>query len=164
MRSVLQPVIVLALLVGCATTGVRKTPETRYLGMLLDARKLGASELERVRKEDPALRAYVDKNGQPDFILMPTQQDVELIYYLRSFLVQFHRPAVGQASVVGTLTPLPNAVLNVLPPDIRAGTPGTVGEGNPGADCWTVMVGVSDCRTCCAGPEACVASCKQRKP
>lgn len=154
--------IALALMVGCATTGVRTTPQTRYLGILLDARKLGASELERAQTEDAAVRAYVEKNGQPDFIVMPTQQDVELIYYLRSVLVQFHRPSPGAASIMGTLTPLPNAVLGILPGDLRAGTPSRSPE-EQGADCWSVAVGDQTCRTCCAGADACVGSCK-RKP
>jgi hypothetical protein len=155
-----RSLIALLLIVGCAATAVRRTPDTRYLGIMLDTRKLGASALERVRNEDPAVQAYVEQHGQPDFLVMPTPQDVELIYYLPSVLVQFHRPSPGAPSVTGTLTPLPNAVLNNLPSDIQAGTPGRSSD-DPGADCWHVAVGGSECRTCCAGFTACVGSCKQ---
>jgi hypothetical protein len=148
---------------ACAATGMRNSPDTRYQGMILDARKLGADQLARVQSADPNIAAYVAKNGAPDFLLMPTTNDVELIYYLRSVLAQFHRPSADAASVLGELTPLPNAVLNVLPQDLAAGTPDQTGSAQVGADCWNVSVGSSDCRTCCASVEACIGSCKPRK-
>jgi hypothetical protein len=151
----------LVALVGCAGTGLRTTRETRYLGVFLDARKLGASELERAAEDDPAVRAYLEANGDPDFILIPRPPDVELIYYLRSVLVQFHRASPDAASVMGTLTPLPNGVLNMLPSDLRAGTPGPTLEVGTGVNCWNVTVGTAACRTCCAGPTACVVHCDE---
>ena len=153
--------LLVALLVGCATardTGLRSTPQSRYQGMVLDVRDLGAGQLAAVQKDDPAIAAYVAKNGAPDFLLMPTPNDVELIYYLRSVVVQFHRPSPGAPSVAGQLTPLPDAILAILPADIQAGTPPRPPES--GADCWTVSVGAQLCKTCCAGPMACVGSCK----
>ena len=138
---------------------MRTTPQTRYTSLLLDARKLGADELARWEQEDPQVQAYVQKNGTPDFILSPNVRTVELIYYIRSVLVQFVRPSPGEASVMGTLTPLPNAVLDNLPQDIRAGTPGRA-DDDPGADCWVVRAGDYQCRTCCAGAMACVGGCR----
>ena len=149
-----------ALVCGCAATGARHTPETRYQYLLLDTRKLGADELARVQEDDPAIRSYVAANGTPDFILVTGPDNVELIYYLRSVLAQFHRPSAGAPSVMGVLSPLPDAVLGNLPQDIRAGTPAR--EPSP-ADCWTVPVGGLSCKTCCAavdGPANCVSSCK----
>ena len=160
--SFVRLLVALALVSGCAHTGLRNTPATRYLGQVLDTRELGAGELERVRKEDPAIQAYVQKTGQPDFILLPTQQDVELIYYLPSVLVQFHRPTPDAPSVMGTLTPLPNTVLNVLPADIRAGTPTNAAADDPASGCWSVTIGDQACRTCCAESQACVGSCKRK--
>lgn len=157
-RSRLGPLVALALIVGCAAGGVRGTPETRYLGVLLEARTLGASEVERARTEDAAVRAYVDENGQPDFVVMPTPQDIELIYYLRSVLAQFHRASPDALSVMGTLTPLPNAVVDLLPSDIRAGTPAHAPEESAGG-CWSVTVGDFACRTCCVSARACVGGC-----
>jgi hypothetical protein len=57
---------------------------------------------------------------------------------------------------------MPNAVLNVLPADIQAGTPPSSTD-NPGADYWRVAFGDSDCRTCCAEATACVGACKRRQ-
>jgi len=152
--------LVVVLAAGCVKardTGLRDTPRTRYLGIVLDTRKLGAAELATLEKDDPAVAAYVAKNGQPDFLLMTTQNDTELIYYLPSVVVQFHRPSPGAPSVSGQLTPLPNALLAVLPMDIQAGTPAS--GPDYGADCWKVSVAGKSCKTCCAGSMACVGSC-----
>ena len=152
--------LVVVLVAGCAKareTGLRDTAQSRYQGIVLDTRKLGADQLAMLEKNDPAVAAYVAKNGSPDFLLMPTQSDTELIYYLRSVVVQFHRPSPGAPSTSGQLTPLPNALLAVLPMDIQAGTPPSGPEY--GADCWTIPVGGQPCKTCCAGPMACVGSC-----
>lgn len=155
-------VLAVVLAAGCAATGARTTPQTRYEGMVLDTRKLGAEPLANAEKADPAVAAYVAKNGKPDFLILQPPKDVQLIYYTRSVAVQFHRPSPGAPSVVGQLTPLPNAVLANMPPDIRAGTPGFEADQYGGADCWTVPVGTDACKTCCAGPENCVGTCRPR--
>lgn len=149
--------LVVVLLAAC--TPVRTTPDTRYLGMLLNARNLGAQELARVEGDDPAIRAAVATRGQPDFIVVPSPRDVELIWYLPSVLMQFHRPADDAASIAGTLSPLPEGLLNVLPADPRAGTPDRV-PGGPGVSCWTVGIGTGSCRTCCAGVANCMVDCR----
>jgi hypothetical protein len=92
---------------------------------------------------------------------MPTANDLELIYYTRSVVAQFHRPSPNGPSVTGQLTPLPDSLLGNLPMDIRAGTPER--DDFSGAECWTVLVGDQACRTCCAGAENCVGACKARK-
>jgi hypothetical protein len=44
------------LVAACAP--VRTTPETRYLGILLDARDLGEGEVRREAERDPAIARY----------------------------------------------------------------------------------------------------------
>jgi hypothetical protein len=151
----------LALLAACQ--GLRHDTATRYQGMLLDARDLGAVELARLTAADPAVRAYVAAHGRPDFLLVPDASDVELIYYLPSVLAHFHRPAPDAPSALGVLSPLPDGVLNLLPRDIRAGTP-TPSPENPITNCWTVAIGTTTCRTCCSGTLACQADCRGPAP
>jgi hypothetical protein len=150
---------ILASLAACCA-GLRHNAATRYQGILLDARDLGAAELARVCTDDPAVRAYVAAHGQPDFILVPDAGDVELIYYLPSVLAHFHRPAPGTPSALGVLSPLPESVLGLLPRDLRAGTP-TPSPDNPVTACWTVAIGATSCRTCCAGTLACQTDCRE---
>src|SRR5262245_19990566 len=57
-----------------ACTGARGTPATRYLGLILNARGLGADELARAGAEDPTLRTYLAQHGGPDFLLVPSAQ------------------------------------------------------------------------------------------
>ncbi|HLK11925.1 MAG TPA: hypothetical protein VKW76_11130 [Candidatus Binatia bacterium] len=156
LRSHLLVTGVLALVAGCA--GMRHNAATRYQGMLLDTREFGADELARVTGADPAVRAYVAAHGRPDFLVVPDAANVELIYYLPSVLAQFHRPSPGAPSALGVLSPLPDGVLNLLPRDIRAGTP-TPDPSNPISNCWTVAIGATTCRTCCSGDLACQADC-----
>jgi len=159
--------LVLALIGGCATvrsTGVRNTRQSRYLGLILNARDLGAEELDYVQRTDPAIAAYVARNGAPDFIVMPTLNDVELIYYIRSVLAQFHSPSPDSPSIMGELTPLPGPVLDKLPQDIRAGTPARDPKLARQTGCWTVPIDDLVCRTCCSGvPSNCVSSCQPVK-
>ncbi len=155
-------VLAVVLATGCAATGARNTPQTRYEGMILDTRKLGAEPLANAQKADPAVAAYVAKNGKPDFLVLLPPNNVQLIYYTRSVVAQFHRPSAGAPSVLGELTPLPDAVLGNVPMDIQAGSPGREVGPFGGADCWTVPVGSDACKTCCAGPENCVGSCRAR--
>jgi hypothetical protein len=120
--------------------------------------------LADVQRADAAVAAYVATNGAPDFLVMPTLQDVELIYYLRSVLVQFHRASPDGPSVMGELTPLPGSVLVNLPQSLLAGTPARDASEVVGANCWTVSVGHLGCRTCCTGvPTSCVCSCRPAK-
>jgi hypothetical protein len=146
----------LVLLAACAP--VRNRPEARYQGILLNARDLGAGELRRLAADDPTLGAYVEREGQPDFLLQADARDVELIYVRASKVVLFRRPADDDGpTVVGTASPLPTPILSLLPSDLRAGT----GEPFPdtGTSCWTVDAGAERCRTCCAAPVACEISC-----
>src|SRR5436309_927944 len=98
----------------------------QYQNIVLNARELGAKQLEIEMQRDPAIRDYVARNGNPDFIYVPSATVVELIYYQSSKLILFYRDRSGADSVTGELSPLPLEVTNVLPVDIRAGTPGPI--------------------------------------
>jgi len=137
---------------------MRSSPAARYQGMLLDARELGARELARVAAEDPAVQNWLAREGQPDWVLLATPDDVELVYYGASRIVLFHRPAPSAPSQVGVAEPLPSGIRPLLPANLRAGT----GEPPPGAGvaCWTIDVGGERCRTCCETPIACTFGCR----
>ena len=142
-----------------ACTPVRSTPATRYMGMLLNARDLGAEALGVEMERDPSIRQYVAANGQPDFIVIGGINDVELVYVPPSRLVHFHRLPDVPASTVHEVTPIPTALLHILPRDLRAGTPSPTNLGT--AACWTVAVEAGTCRTCCATLQSCVTECRQ---
>jgi hypothetical protein len=136
--------------------------ETRYQGMVLNARTLGAVELARAVERDTRARAYVDREGAPDFIHVVGPSDVQLIYYRASRLAHFHRdPTTGETTVT-ELVPLPTPLVNVLELDLRAGTPAPLDEEGPVTSCWTVPVADGRCRTCCVGPRRCPTSCRPR--
>jgi hypothetical protein len=146
----------LALWAG-ACGGVRATPATRYLGILLNARDLGAGEVMREASADPTIKAYVAEHGNPDFILMASPRDIQLVYARRSVLAYFHREEPGAPSTVSEVTPLPSGLLLMLPSDIRAGTGVPL---NPvGPNCWTVPIAGKSCRTCCRTRVACAVQC-----
>ena len=136
-------------------------PDPRYLYQLLDARKLGAQELATIEQKVPAVSAWVAKWGHPDFIIQPGPRDIQLVYYARSMLVHFNQGSNGQWTS-SQLTPLPSGLLNVLPSDIRAGTPPALGQG---LGCWKTSVPAGTCQTCCAPPgtaaaQNCSIECK----
>jgi hypothetical protein len=145
----------LAALAACASRGHRVVP---YQSEVQDARTRGAESLRIVMERDDAVRRYVEQNGEPDYLIVPDRTNVELIYTRTSRLVQFHRTR-GQTAT-GVLSPLPLEVTNVLPVDIRAGTPGPIGRERPLTGCWHVDVGTDVCRTCCNSPIACAAECR----
>ena len=152
------PILVSCLfLVGC--TGLRSTPATRYTGIVLNARTIGAAQLRAETDRDPAVREYVARAGEPDYLLVASPSDLELVYYRDSRLVYFRRdPATGTTSVK-ELSPLPMEVQNVLPRDLRAGTPGPGAAGGPLTNCWSVDFADGRCRTCCVGSVNCSTSC-----
>jgi hypothetical protein len=123
--------------------------------MILNARGLGADELRRAAAEDPSLRTCLARYGSPDFVVVASPQDLELVYYRASRLVHFHRERDGP-SVESELTPLPNGILDLLPADLRAGTP--TPPGDPVGGCWTTSFPDRQCRTCCNAAR-CVATC-----
>jgi len=132
----------------------------QYQNIVLDARELGAKQLEIEMQRDPAIRDYVARNGNPDFIYVPSATVVELIYYQSSKLILFYRDRSGADSVTGELSPLPLEVTNVLPVDIRAGTPGPIARDTL-TSCWTVSAATHRCHTCCEGPLFCSTSCEE---
>jgi hypothetical protein len=144
-----------ACLVACA--GMRSTPASRYEGILLNARELGAAQIAREAASDPTVKAYVAQHPHPDFVLVASPTDFELVYVQRSVLAYFHRPAADAPSVVREVTPLPSGLFQMLPPDLRAGTALPMNAG--GLNCWTVAVADQRCRTCCLGPGACSVQC-----
>lgn len=155
-RAALHLLWLAGVVVACA--GTRSTPATRYQGILLNGRELGAGELAREAQGDPAVKAYVAQHGQPDFVLLASPQDFQLVYVRRSVLAYFRRPAAGAPSTVSEVTPLPAALFQMLPADIRAGT--SIGMQTGGPSCWTVPVAGESCRTCCLGPGACTVQCR----
>jgi hypothetical protein len=143
------------LVTACA--GVRSTPATRYEGILLDGRNLGAGQVTREVASDPTVKAYVAQHGNPDFVLVASPTDLELVYTQRSVLAYFHRPAAGAPSIVSEVMPLPSGLYQMLPQDLRAGTSLPMNPGGP--NCWTVPIGGESCRTCCLGAGACTVQC-----
>jgi hypothetical protein len=138
---------------------VRSTPATRYQGIMLNARNLGADELRGVMERDPEVRAYVQRTGPPDFVLTTSPGDVQLVYYGDSRLVYFRRdPATGKPTSK-ELSPLPTPLVNVLEVDPRAGTPGPFDPRGPLTNCWTVDLAEGRCRTCCVGSLNCSTTC-----
>ncbi len=152
-------VVLVAAVTACAP--MRRDTASRYQGIMLNGRDLGAGEIDRLGASDPTLASYVASHSQPDFVYVATPTDVELVYRARSTLAHFHRPAPDAPSVVTEVTPLPNGVLNVLPADPRAGTPAQGAETDQPllASCWRTPAGGGECRTCCKGPIACSTSC-----
>ncbi len=149
--------IVLATLAACSS-GAIKSPDTRYQGILLDGRNLGAEMVKRLVASDPTIRGFVTRQGDPDFVLVANPLDVEFVYVQKSQLIHFHRDQPNSPSVAGFVSPLPSGVNSILPEDMRAGTGEPLQLG--GASCWTLMVGTDACRTCCRGPQACVSECR----
>jgi len=142
--------------------GLRSTPRTRYQGMMLNARTLGAEELRGETARDPTLQRYVEQHGRPDFIYLGQPTDVELIYVRPdSRLVHFHRSEPDAPSTTSELSPLPLEVTNMLETDLRPGTAGDIRErsGLPLASCWTVEIRGGKCRTCCKTRSACSTDC-----
>lgn len=152
--------LLLGAVVVAACAGLRSTPETRYQGIVLDARDLGVEELRAEMARDERVRGYVEQHGWPDYLYVASPTDTELIYYPASRLVHFHRdPAANQTSE-SELTPLPTEVVNVLDVDLRAGTPGPISPEGPTTNCWTVRLTNGSCRTCCRGSLRCSTSCR----
>jgi hypothetical protein len=148
-----------ALLATCA--GLRSTPETRYRGMVLNARNLGEAQLRTEMARDERIRRHVETEGWPDYIYVAGPDDVELIHYRKSRLAHFRRdPRSGQTTVT-ELAPLPTPLVNLLEIDLRAGTPGPVSPETPATNCWTVRLPGASCRTCCRGPLRCSTDCKR---
>ena len=157
-RAVGTGLLLLAVLAACAPPYSPRVAQ--YQGIVLDARELGAKQLDIEMRRDSTMRDYVVHKGKPDFIYVPSSTVVELMYVESSELVLFYRDRPGADSVTGELFPLPQEVTNVLPLDIRAGTPGPIAENTP-ASCWTVSAATHRCHTCCRGPLFCSTSCKE---
>jgi hypothetical protein len=156
MRQPVHSLLWIACIVA-ACAGTRSTPATRYEGILLDGRNLGAGQVTREAASDPTVKAYVAQHGNPDFVLVASPTDLELVYTQRSTLAYFHRPAAGAPSVMSEVTPLPSGLYQMLPADLRAGTSLPLNPGGP--NCWTVPVAGESCRTCCLGAGACTVQC-----
>ena len=150
--------LLLAALAACAP--VYGPRVAQYRNIVLDARELGAEQVDIEMQRDRTIRDYVARNGKPDFIYVPSATVVELVYSRSSTLILFHRDRPGTDSVTGELSPLPVEVTNVLPVDIRAGTSGSIADGTP-TSCWTVSAATHRCHTCCKGPLFCSTSCKE---
>jgi hypothetical protein len=149
--------LVLAVALIACGPGSRNSPATRYQGILLNARKLGADVLASAAAGDPTLRDALALGGEPDFLIVLGPTDLEVIWAPASRLVHFRRVDPNAPSVAGMLTPLPSGLLGLLPRDLRAGTPART--GGLGTTCWHVLVGAEMCRTCCKTRQACVGEC-----
>jgi hypothetical protein len=139
---------------------MRSSPATRYQGMVLNARTLGAEQLRAEMARDARLRAWVEREGEPDYLYVAGPDDVELIYYRASRLAHFRRDRVAGHTTVTELAPLPTPLVNVLDVDLRAGTPGPISPEAPATSCWTVRVVDGRCRTCCRGRFSCSTDCR----
>src|SRR5262245_30931722 len=157
-RPAFATLILLAVTVPGCGAPLRSTPATRYQGILLNARNLGADELARQSAADPTVARYVAERGAPDFILTGGPTDVQLVYARPSVVAFFLRPAAGQPSTVTETTPLPSALAPRLPPDLRGGPAPPLQPFGP--NCWTVPADGQSCRTCCKGQTACVVQCR----
>jgi len=149
--------LVLALGALMACGGLRSSSTTRYQGLLLNARSLGAVQLRAEVAADPTVLNYVARTGAPDFIYRASETDLELIYTGPSRLVHFHRAEPRAPSTVTEVSPLPSSLLDLLPRDLRAGTP--LPEPGPEARCWRAPVGSGSCRTCCKSTTTCATFC-----
>ena len=158
-RVVGTGLLFLAALAGC--TPPYRPRVAQYQNIVLDARELGAKELDIEMQGDRTMQDYVARNGKPDFIYVPSAAVAELVYVGPSKLILFYRDQAGVESATGELAPLPLEVANVLPVDIRAGTSGPIGGSTP-ASCWTVSAATHRCHTCCKGPLFCSTSCKEK--
>jgi hypothetical protein len=151
-------VLLFTVLAACAPPYSPRVAQ--YQNIVLNARELGAKQLDIEMQRDPAIRDYVARNGNPDFIYVPSATVVELIYFRSSKLILFYRDQSGAGSVTGELSPLPLEVANVLPVDIRAGTSGPI-SGDTTVSCWTVSAATHRCHSCCEGPLICSTSCNE---
>jgi hypothetical protein len=158
--SLVAGLAIAATLLGCPRSHERIVP---YQGEVQSVHTRGARTLEIVMQRDPVIAAWVARHGQPDFVIVTGPDDVELVYYDASRLVHFHR--TGDVTRTGELSPLPLEVVNALPLDLQAGTPGTIQpEIPPQTGCWHVDVEGIPCRTCCKGTFACVSGCHEPPP
>jgi hypothetical protein len=141
------------LLAGCSP--MRATPDTRYTGMLLNARGQGAEALATEMRRDSTIRDYVARNPEVDFLVIGSWADVELVYAPISKVAHFHRLAPDAPSAVQEVIPIPTGLLQILPRDLRAGTPRPMKT----RACWTIPSPAWSCRTCCATRTSCVTEC-----
>ena len=140
-----------------ACSPMRATPETRYMGMLLNARGQGAEALEGEMARDETIRDYVAHNPEVDFVVIGSWADTELVYAPISTVAHFHRSAPDAPSTVQEVIPIPTGLLHILPRDLRAGTPRAMKT----RACWTIPSPAWSCRTCCATRTSCVTECAQ---
>jgi hypothetical protein len=148
--------LALALLLASCSP-MRATPDTRYMGMLLNARGQGAEALAIEMRRDPTVREYVARNPEPDFVVVGSWADFELVYAPISKVVHFHRDAPDAPSSGQEVIPIPTGLLQILPRDLRAGTPRPMKT----RACWTIPSPGWSCRTCCATRSSCVTECVQ---
>lgn len=151
------------LLAIAACTGLRSTSESRYQGIVLNARTLGASRVDQAIRKDPAVRAWIERNGRPDYVYEAGAGNLEIVYYEASRVVHFRPDPATGTTLVGERSPLPTPLVNVLQPDLRAGTPAPLDvedRGPPLLQCWTVPVAGGACRTCCRTATACNTECR----
>jgi hypothetical protein len=138
-------VITFVVLVACG--GVRHDTLSRYQGMILATRALGAERLRQEVIRNPAVLAWVAREGDPDFVYVAGPDELQLVYVQASRLAHFQ----GDGAEPTVLSPLPSGLLALLPADVGAGTPRAVG----GTSCWTVSPPTGARRTCCRTARAC---------
>jgi hypothetical protein len=141
-----------------ACSPLRSTPSARYQNMLLNVHGLGDEALRIETRRDPRIREYVDRNGQPDFIVIGSPLDVELVYAPPSRMVHFHGDLPDAPGEMREVTPIPTGLLQILPRDLQAGTPRPLKI----RACWSVPMTTWSCRTCCATRTSCVTQCSGR--
>ena len=141
-----------AVIVVAACRGMRSTAGDALRGHPAERaqprrRRAGAAERPPIR---PSAR-YVAEHG--DAGLRPGRRHDRRAAGLRPPVGARVLPPAGGGppSTVSEATPLPSALLQMLPSDLRAGTAPPLQPFGP--NCWTVPAGEPSCRTCCQGPD-----------
>ena len=55
----------------------------------------GIDALERMTRELPPVREWVERNGQPDYVLVASSRNLQLLYIDRDLVVNFRRPLLS---------------------------------------------------------------------
>src|SRR5687767_5896331 len=94
---------VCAILMACSHAGTLE-PSYGQLQSVLDS--AGHAALDRETARDPTLRAWVERHGMPQYILVESARRVLLFDAARDVAAQFERPPLGRVSSEPTERPI----------------------------------------------------------